>query len=90
MISAIGAEEMCGYLWQWLDEIGFNGQGNWTGYGDEGTRGSTYGMPYILRAGGDWDGSSNCGSRSRACDVARSVVSARSGGRGVSLPKFGR
>ena len=90
MISGYFVEECCGYLWQWLDEIGFNGQGNWTGYGDEGTRGSTYGMPYILAAGGAWGGSSSCGSRSRACDGARSGVRAGRGGRGVSLPKFGR
>ena len=90
MISGYFVEECCGYLWQWLDEIGFNGQGNWTGYGDEDTRGSSYGMPYILAAGGAWIDSSNCGSRSRICDKARSYVTAYNGGRGVSLPKFGR
>ena len=90
MISGYFVEECCGYLWQWLDEIGFNGQSNWAGYGDENTRGNCFGMNYILLAGGAWNNSSNCGTRSRASDRTRSYVNAYNGGRGVSLPKFGR
>ena len=90
MISGYFIEECCGYLWQWLDEIGFNGQGNWAGYGDENTRGNCYGMNYILRAGGAWGSSSNCGSRSRHSYASRAYVAVGYGGRGVSLPKFSR
>ena len=90
MISGYFVEECCGYLWQWLDEVGFNGQQNWASYGDEGTRGQCYGMNYILWAGGYWYDSTNCGSRSRNSGGPRSRVAAYSGGRGVSLPKFAR
>lgn len=90
MISGYFVEECCGYLWQWLDEVGFNGQQNWASYGDEGTRGQCYGMNYVLRAGGAWNDSANCGSRSRSSSIPRSSVDAYYGGRGVSLPKFAR
>ena len=87
MISCYFIEDCCGFLWQWLDEIGFNGQGNWTSYGTGATsRGQTYGMPYVLRAGGNWGHSSSCGSWSRDCLYVRSDVNARSGCRGVSRP----
>lgn len=85
MISAYFIEDCCGFLWQWLDEIGFNGNQNWTGYGTNADqRGQTYGMPYVLLAGGRWTDSSSCGSWSRVCDYTRSSVFARSGCRGVS------
>ncbi len=84
MISAIGCEEMCGYLWQWLNEIGFNGQTGWNGYGDTGAFGQTYGMPYVLLAGGDWGNGSDCGSRSRSCVDSRVHVLTNGGGRGAS------
>lgn len=87
MISCYFIEDCCGFLWQWLDEIGFNGQGNWTSYGTGATsRGQTYGMPYVLLAGGDWGLSSSCGSWSRVCDAVRSDVRATVGCRGVSRP----
>lgn len=85
MISAYFVEDCCGFLWQWLDEIGFNGQGNWTSYGSGAEeRGQTYGMPYVLLAGGAWHNSSSCGSWSRNCNSGRSVVNAHNGCRGVS------
>ena len=87
MISCYFIEDCCGFLWQWLDEIGFNGQGNWTSYGTGATsRGQTYGMPYVLLAGGDWSNSSSCGSWSRNCNAVRSLVIANAGCRGVSRP----
>lgn len=90
MISGYFVEECCGLIWQWLDEVSPHGGSGWVAYGDENTRGASYGMPYILLAGGHWSDSSNCGSRSRASDGTRSAVIAYRGARGVSLPKFVR
>lgn len=90
MISGYFVEECCGLIWQWLDEVSPHGGSGWVAYGDENTRGASYGMPYILTAGGSWNCSSNCGSRSRSSNVTRSSVSAYCGARGVSLPKFVR
>ena len=84
MISAIGCEEMCGYLWQWLDEIAPTGGSGWNSYGDGDNYGQSYGMPYVLLAGGAWINSSSCGSRSRNAVDVRSNVGARSGSRGSS------
>ena len=90
MISGYFVEECCGLIWQWLDEVSPHGGSGWVAYGDENTRGASYGMPYILEAGGSWGSSSNCGSRSRASNATRSYVDAYRGARGVSLPKFVR
>lgn len=86
MISIYFVEECAGYLLQWLDEIAPVGGSSWSSYGDGNNRGQSYGMPYVLRAGGFWNHSSSCGSRSRSADVGRSTAYADSGGRGVSLP----
>lgn len=86
MISGYFIEDCCGFLWQWLDEIAPTGGSGFASYGDEGTRGQSYGMPYVLKAGGGWNRSSSCGSRSRDANSARSQAAADSGGRGVSLP----
>ena len=86
MISGYFIEECCGYLWQWLDEIAPVGGSRFDSYGDEGTRGQSYGMPYCLKAGGAWDNSSSCGSRSRFANNTRSAATALSGARGVSRP----
>ena len=90
MISGYFVEECCGLIWQWLDEVSPSGGSGWSNYGDEQTRGNSYGMPYILLAGGSWRDSSNCGSRSRDSTSTRSYVHAHCGARGVSLPKFVR
>lgn len=90
MISGYFVEECCGLIWQWLDEVSPHGGSGWVAYGDENTRGASYGMPYILVAGGLWIDSSNCGSRSRVSNGPRSGVGAGHGARGVSLPKFVR
>ena len=85
MISAIGCEEMCGYLWQWLDEIAPVGGSGWTsGVDGHDSFGQHYGNPYVLCAGGPWGDSSSCGSRCRTCSYARSCVDAHYGGRGSS------
>lgn len=89
MISGYYLEDGCGALWQWLKEIGFNGNQNWTGYGTNADqRGQTYGMPYVLLAGGCWVDGSYCGSWCRACDLSRSAVDAYFGCRGVSRSLF--
>ena len=38
---------------------------------------------YVLLAGGNWDNSSNCGSRSRNSNNVRSNVNANISGRGL-------
>ena len=83
MISIYFVEECAGYLLQWLDEIAPVGGSSWSSYGDGNNRGQSYGMPYVLRAGGDWDDSSSCGSRSRVANNGRSAAGANNGGRGV-------
>lgn len=86
MISGYFVEECCGYLWQWLDEIAPTGGSGFGSYGDGNSRGQSYGMPYVLGAGGPWDHSSSCGSRSRCANLVRSDAYAYNGGRGVSRP----
>ena len=85
MISAYFIEDCCGFLWQWLDEVAPVGGSGWSAYGSGAEeRGGSYGMPYVLRAGGSWHSSSSCGSWARACDYTRSSVAAYFGCRGVS------
>lgn len=83
MISGFFVECCCGYLWQWGDEIGFNGQTNWSAY-DTTNRGQSYGMPYVLPFGGCCDNGANCGSWARDCNGSRALVSTYYGARGVS------
>ena len=89
MISAIGCEEMCGYIWQWLDEIGPVGGSGWATYDGHATFGKTYGTPYVVGAGGDWSNGSYCGSRSRWCNDSRSATYESNGGRGSSRIQIG-
>ena len=86
MISGYFVEECCGYLWQWLDELGPVGGSGFATYDGSASRGQTYGTPYVLGAGGRWNNSSSCGSRARSANDSRSDVAAPYGGRGVSLP----
>ena len=86
MISIYFVEECCGYLWQWLDEIAPVGGSGFVNYDGSAARGQSYGVPYVLAAGGAWSHSSSCGSRSRTAASGRSTVVAYFGGRGVSLP----
>lgn len=83
MISGFFVECCCGYLWQWGDEIGFNGQTNWSAY-DTTNRGQSYGMPYVLRFGGGCGSGADCGSWARSCGLPRTAVGAGGGARGVS------
>ena len=84
MISAIGVEEACGYLWTWLRDVGFNGQTGFKTTDGRGSFGQEYGEPYILLAGGAWTNSGSCGSGARICNSVRSAVYADVGGRGRS------
>lgn len=83
MISGFFVECCCGYLWQWGEELGFNGQTNWTAY-DTTNRGQSYGMPYVLRFGGAYASGAYCGSWARDCSGSRTSVSTYIGARGVS------
>ena len=84
MISAIGAEEMCGYLWQWTRDVSSTGGSSWATTDGNGSFGQEYGTPFVLLAGGAWDGGSPCGSRSRFSAIVRSAALANLGGRGLS------
>ena len=84
MISGFFVECCCGYLWQWGDEIGFNGQTNWSAY-DTTNRGQSYGMPYVLHFGGPYADGTGCGSWARICGSSRTSVYANDGARGVIL-----
>lgn len=82
MISAIGCEEMCGYLWQWLQETSSVGGSGWVTTDQNASFGQEYGDPYVLHAGGNWDTGASCGSRSRSSSARRSHVGGSCGGRG--------
>ena len=100
MISAIGCEDMCGGVWQWLRDVSglgsgtgwtnINGQGGYVGntgwITEDGQNqfGQMYNCVVALLAGGNWRDGSFCGSRSRTGANARSTVSAHCGARGSS------
>ena len=88
MISFIGCEECCGYLWQWSENVGpcaAEPNSNQT-YDGLGWLGQTWGRVGGLVFGASWNHASVCGSRSRASDLGdlRSIVVMRHGGRGAS------
>ena len=92
MISNDGGEDMCGFLWQWLEDLGFAGGSGWTEsvYNsgvDSAQYGQTYGTLFRLLGGGPWDNGACCGSRSASCDSSSANVYAIRGGRGVAEPK---
>lgn len=85
MVSAIGCEEMCGYLWQWCEDLVTASQTNaWNTLDGHGSFGQEYWTPYVLIAGGHWSGGADCGSRSRGSKNLRSNVAGSIGGRGSS------
>lgn len=88
MISNIGLEDCCGFLWQWCKQSGgANGSSDWTNstynssVDGRATYGSTYGNYYRARVGGEWDRSSYCGSRCVRVDGESAFVGSYSGGR---------
>jgi hypothetical protein len=87
MVSAIGCEDMCGHLWQWLDELGPVGDNTsgWTTDADPAARfGQSYGLPQVLHAGGRWNDGAHCGSVARDAGNLRSNVHTHDGARGSS------
>jgi hypothetical protein len=84
MLSFIGCEDMCGVMWQWLEENSCNGGSSWGTYDGHAAFGQMYGASYALVAGGDWIHGAACGSRCRHANYARSIADACLGGRGVS------
>lgn len=90
MISHIGCEDCCGFLWQWLFETMCWGDGwgdsVYNSTVDPQSYGRTYGSFRRPLAGGYWNDGSGCGSRSASGDSASSYVYADRGGRGASEP----
>lgn len=84
MISAIGCEEMCGYLNQWCDNLVGWTTSTWGNRDGKGSFGEEYGDPYGLVAGGSRGDGSHIGSRARLSDSVGSYVSVYCGGRGSS------
>ena len=86
MISAIGCEEMCGYLWQWLDQaVDTNQTNGWVAdYDGHGSFGQEYWTRYLPIAGGSWGHGAYCGSRTRRSNNLGSSVDTHIGGRGSS------
>ena len=84
MISFIGCEEMCGYLWQLLRNVSANGGSGASNYYGNNNFGQMLGVSLALIAGGGWTNGASCGSRCRYGDNARSIVDAIFGGRGSS------
>lgn len=83
MISFIGAEECCGYLTQWLDEIcGIDTSQTYTNNDGQGDFGQQFKDNYCLRAGGNWANGINCGSRFRNANDVRSYKGSQVGARG--------
>ena len=88
MISNIGLEDCCGFLWQWCKQSnGGNGSKGWTNSnyhsavdGSE-TYGTAYGHFNRASVGAYWDDAAHCGSRSVDVERYSSLVDARFGGR---------
>lgn len=88
MISNIGLEDCCGFLWQWCKQSGgANGSNGWnnsvydSAVDGNATYGNSYGSYYRALVGGSWADSSSCGSRCVAVHSVSAVVSASGGGR---------
>jgi len=87
MISNIGLEECCGYLWQWVRTSNANGSSNWqsTTYASavDGAKsyGSSYGAFYRALVGGSWSDGSYCGSRCVDVYYVSAAVLGNFGGR---------
>ena len=89
MVSAIGCEEMAGYLWQWLDEFPYCTTSGWQTIDNQGSFGQQYWNTHQLLASGDWSNGSDCGSRCRNSISSRASISAGIGSRGSSRAVYG-
>ena len=89
MISAIGCEDCCGALWQWLQDQSYQySTGGFAFYDLPGAKGSLYMQSTVgdvkLLAGGTWPDGSYCGARSRAAHRSRWNTIANIGSRGCA------
>lgn len=76
MISAIGCEDCCGVLGQFLSDISAAGGSGWNN--------ETYGTAYMLVAGGNYANGQNSGPTSRICNSIRNNAAAIISARGMS------
>lgn len=76
MISAIGCEDCCGVLGQFLAGISAAGGSGWNN--------ATYGTSYVLVAGGNYANGQNSGPTSRICNSNRNDTAATISARGMS------
>ena len=76
MISAIGCEDCCGVLGQFLAGISAAGGSGWNN--------ATYGTSYVLVAGGNYANGQNSGPTSRICNSNRNDAVAIVSARGMS------
>ena len=93
MISAIGCEDMCGLVNQWLDEFGLNTQSsvNWSNNADNSAKfGQTFGSIKVLCAGGSWEDDTKCGSLCRDSNEYYNTVHDHFGARGACTMIRGR
>lgn len=87
MVTPKGIWETNGLQWAFLGgHVSGDGGSGFSTTDGSGAKGQTYGTARILYAGGCWDLSSSCGSRSLAADGALSAARASLGGRAVSQP----
>ena len=77
MVSAIGCEDCCGVLGQFLSGISAAGGSGWNN--------ETYGTAYMLVAGGNYANGQNSGPTSRICNSSRNDAAAIVSARGMSL-----
>ena len=76
MISAIGCEDCCGVLGQFIAGISAAGGSGWNN--------ATYGTAYVLVAGGNYANGQNSGPTSRICNSNRNDTAATISARGMS------
>ena len=93
MISAIGCEDMCGLVNQWLDD--FNGAvgsvTTWYTSADPSANfGQICGLPGVVCAGGSWDDGQRCGSLCRKFNGTYDYVRDNCGARGACTMIRGR
>ena len=85
MISFIGCEECCGYLWQWCrNDSEYSDRNDWSIDDGRGLMGQSSDTIVALSSGGDLIQSSYCGSRAFGGDSSWSNVSVYIGGRGIA------
>lgn len=82
MVSAIGCEDMCGALYQFLRCLAPDGGTEWISGDGQGNLGLCLGNSHLLLAGGAWTTTEYSGPRCRTTDFMYSGASSTIGGRG--------